>query len=48
MLMQRARKSYLLKRAGKSRWAVPRQTLMYDESAHGVGVEEGTKIREMH
>ena len=48
MLTQRARRVYLLKRAGMSRQAMPRQTLMHVEGARGVGVEQGMKIEEMH
>ena len=51
MLMRRARKVYLLKRAGMSRQARPKQTLKRVEGVPSVDVaalgDQGTKMEEM-
>ena len=44
MLTQRARRLYLLKRAGTARFAIPRQTLMYGKGVHDIGDEREMKI----
>ena len=52
MLTRRARRVYHLKRAGTSRQARPRLTLMHDKGVLGINIvmlgEQVMKIKEIH